>query len=376
MAVVYTGMPSMGDGNRMKTDGQRVEVLALIPARSGSKSIADKNIREIAGKPLIAHSIDHALASALVTRTIVSTDSPEYAEIARKHGAEVPFLRPEELARDDSADLGVFQHALSWLREEEGYEPEICVHLRPTCPLRDPAMIDEAVRMLVERPDLDSVRTVTAVLHPPFKMWYRGDDGMLEPVVTLPDIEEPWNEPRQNLPATFIQTAHIDAVRSRVIVEQGSMCGTRIYGLAEEKMFDIDSYGELLTVSHLMAAISRPANEGASQSGRTFCFDIDGIVATLAPGNDYSEAQPRADVIALVNKVYDAGHRVLLHTARGSVTGIDWKEFTVNQLKEWGVKYHELSFGKPAADFYVDDRMITVDQLDGVLRRLSGDNTT
>jgi len=113
--------------------------LALIPARSGSKSLPHKNVREFAGKPLLAHSIDHALAARTIGRVIVSTDSEHYAAIAREYGAETPFLRPAELATDHATDLVVFQHALAWLREHEDWEPDIVVHLRPTYPRRDPA---------------------------------------------------------------------------------------------------------------------------------------------------------------------------------------------------------------------------------------------
>src|SRR6516164_8690846 len=113
-----------------------MKVLALIPARRGSNSLPHKNIRAVGGKPLLAWSVDHALAAKKVTRTIVSTDSPDYAAIARQFGAEAPFLRPEEIAGDLSTDLEVFEHALKWLEVHEGYQPQICVHLRPTHPVR------------------------------------------------------------------------------------------------------------------------------------------------------------------------------------------------------------------------------------------------
>ena len=95
------------------------EVLAVIPARSGSKSIPHKNICEVAGKPLLAWSIEHAAASRRITRIIVSTDSSDYARIARQHGGETPFLRPISLAEDDTPDLPVFRHALDWLLEND-----------------------------------------------------------------------------------------------------------------------------------------------------------------------------------------------------------------------------------------------------------------
>lgn len=94
----------------------------------------------------------------------------------------------------------------------------------------------------------------------------------------------------------------------------------------------------------------------------TFCFDIDGVIATVTPVNDYALARPIPGTVALVNKLYALGHRIVLFTARGSVTGIDWTRVTRRQMRSFGVKYHELRFGKPAADFYIDDRMISLDQ--------------
>jgi CMP-N,N'-diacetyllegionaminic acid synthase len=342
-----------------------MNTLALIPARSGSKSIVEKNVRMVAGKPLLAWSIEQALTAEQVDRVIVSTDSEQYADIARDYGAEAPFLRPAEISGDASTDLETFEHALTWLRGHEGNVPDICVHLRPTYPLRNVSDIDAIVKLLVENTELDSVRTITEVLHPPFKMWYRADDGRLSPVVRLDGVPEPWNEPRQKLPRTYIQTANIDAVRSSVILEQHSMTGKRIFGYVEHGFHDVDTEDELRAVERML----RPRNEGAPvidpQAGdrRTFCFDIDGVIAQLAPDNNYAVAEPNREMVETVNRLYAAGHRIVLHTARGSMTGIDWREKTEEQLARWGVKYHELVLGKPAADFYIDDRMMSLEDV-------------
>ncbi len=157
------------------------EMLALIPARGGSKSIPRKNIRPFAGHPLIAYSIAAGLAAELVTRVIVSTDDEEIAAVARRYGAEAPFLRPAELAQDHTPDLPVFQHALEWLAEHEGYQPEIVVQLRPTSPFRRVAHIDQAMYRLLEQPEADSVRTVCVPFQNPFKMWRIGPDGLMQP---------------------------------------------------------------------------------------------------------------------------------------------------------------------------------------------------
>jgi CMP-N,N'-diacetyllegionaminic acid synthase len=337
-------------------------ILALIPARGGSKSIVDKNVRIVAGKPLLAWSIGHARAARLVTRTIVSTDSERYAALAREYGAETPFLRPAALAGDLSTDLETFEHALAWLREREGYEPELCVHLRPTYPLRREGLIDDVIETLLRDPTLDAVRTVTEVLHPPYKMWRRGADGVLAPLLALPGIAEPWNEPRQRLPVTYIQTANVDAVRTRVIVEQHSMTGRRIHGFVEPEFHDIDTERELIKVSRLLGAA--PAIDPTPGAHKTFCFDIDGVIAHLTPNNDYSLATPNIEVIERVNRLYAAGHRIVLHTARGFVTGRDWRQETEAQLARWGLQYHALMFGKPAADYYIDDRMLPLEDLE------------
>lgn len=340
------------------------KVLCLIPARSGSKGIPHKNVREVAGKPLMAWSIGHALASRRITRTIVSTDSEAYARVAREHGAETPFLRPAEFSGDQATDLDVFQHALNWLRVHEDYVPELCVHLRPTCPIRDATAIDEIVDLLSARPELDSVRTVTPVSHPPFKMWFRDDAGLLSPVVTVPGVKEPWNEPRQRLPPAYLQTANIDVVRTRVIVEQDSMSGQRIHGYVEPLFHDIDTPEELDRAACRLASGPNPVSD---QGPKTFCFDIDGVIATKDTENDYARSGPVPVMINRIRRLHALGHRIILFTARGSMTGIDWQDVTRGQMRDWGVPYHELKFGKPAADFYVDDRLIRESDLDWFL---------
>ena len=121
------------------------KVTAIIPARSGSKGIADKNILLINNKPLIAFSINAALKSENIDRVIVSTDSEKYAEIARFYGAETPFLRPKNISSDTSTDLEFFEQAINFFEENDNYVPEYFVHLRPTTPLRDPKVMDEAI---------------------------------------------------------------------------------------------------------------------------------------------------------------------------------------------------------------------------------------
>ena len=216
------------------------EVLALIPARGGSKGIPRKNIRDFAGAPLIAYSIAAALQAELVTRVIVSTDDPEIAETARAWGAETPFLRPAQFAQDDTTDLPVFEHALQWLRENEGYQPEIVIQLRPTSPIRPIGLLDEAVKTLIEHPEADCVRGVVPSGQNPFKMWQINREGQLEPLLRVAGLNEPYNEPRQALPDTYWQTGHIDAIRTNTILDKHSLTGNVILPLLIDPLYTVD----------------------------------------------------------------------------------------------------------------------------------------
>lgn len=220
---------------------KKPEVLAVIPARGGSKGIPRKNIRDFAGYPLIAYSIKAATQSQFVTRTIVSTDDEEIAAVAREYGAETPFLRPTEISADNTTDLPVFQHALAWLEENEHYKPDVVVQLRPTSPIRPVSMLDDAVRLLLDTPEADSVRGVVEAGQNPYKMW-RIDpkDGQMRPLIGVDGVPEAYNAPRQVLPKVYWQTGHIDAIRPGVIAKQHSMSGSKILPLVIDPSFTVD----------------------------------------------------------------------------------------------------------------------------------------
>jgi CMP-N-acetylneuraminic acid synthetase len=233
------------------------EVLALIPARGGSKGIPRKNIRPFAGHPLIAYSIAAALQAQTVTRVILSTDDTEIAEIARHFGAETPFLRPAELAADRSTDLPVFQHALNWLAEHEEYHPEIILHLHATSPVRPPGFIDRAVSLLREHPQAECVRSVVLPGQNPFKMWQIDPQtGSMQPLLTVDGVAEAYNTPRQLLPAAYLQTGHVNAIRPATIL-RGSMTGKTILPIIIDARYEIDldsltdwERGEWLVANH------------------------------------------------------------------------------------------------------------------------------
>ena len=208
------------------------EVLAIVPARGGSKGIPRKNIRSFAGYPLLAYSVAAGKQAQTVGRVLVSTDDDEIAAVAREFGAETPFLRPVALAADETTDLPVFQHALQWLRDNEGYRPDIVVQLRPTSPIRPPGLVDAAVAALLQHADADSVRGVVPAAQNPHKMWTLDGEGRpMKPLLTLPAIREAYNAPRQALPQIYWQTGHIDAIRVETILDRHSMSGERIYPL-------------------------------------------------------------------------------------------------------------------------------------------------
>lgn len=206
-----------------------LEVLALILARGGSKGIPRKNVRLFAGKPLIAYSIEQAEAARTVTRVVVSTDDVEIADVARRHGAEVPFLRPAELALDDSLDIEAFEHALRWLAEYEQYRPDLIVQLRPTEPVRYIEEIDDAVALMLAHPEATALKSVSIAQQTPYKMWC-DREGYLDPLLQLADIAEPHTLPRQRLPRVYWQNGVIDIVRPEVVAA-GRMYGDRVLPL-------------------------------------------------------------------------------------------------------------------------------------------------
>ncbi len=232
------------------------ESLAIIPARGGSKGIPRKNIRNFAGYPLIAWSIAAAKQSQRVTRVIVSTDDEEIASVAREFGAETPFMRPDEISQDGTTDLPVFEHALKWLEELEGYKPEVVVQLRPTSPIRPRGLVDEAIQILLNHKDADSVRGVVSAGQNPHKMWrISGEAGPMKNLLDVPGITEPYNAPRQVLPPIYWQTGHIDAIRTETITKGGSMSGGVIYPIIIDPRYtvDIDNLQDWARYEHLVS---------------------------------------------------------------------------------------------------------------------------
>lgn len=218
-----------------------LKILALIPARGGSKGIPRKNILNLLGKPVIAYSIQHGKASRFINRVIVSTDDAEIAEVSRQWGAEVPFIRPAEYAQDLSPDIDVFRHCLNWLREHEGYVPDLVVHLRPPGPVRRVEHIDEAIQLLIDHPEVDAVRSVTKALQSPYKMWHIAADGKLSPIMRIEGMADCQSVARQTLPPVYWQNGYVDVLRPRAVLEKNSMWGdTALPYIVNDQLFEID----------------------------------------------------------------------------------------------------------------------------------------
>jgi N-acylneuraminate cytidylyltransferase/CMP-N,N'-diacetyllegionaminic acid synthase len=217
-------------------------VLAIIPARGGSKSVPLKNIALVAGKPLIAFTLEAALTARCIERTIVTTDSPEIAEVARRYGAEVPFLRPSELAQDDTPGLVPILHAARWLQAQEGHVPEYIMCLQPTSPLRTRVDIEAAVSLAAER-EAEAVISVAPVHQHPYWMQRIDPAGRLQPY----DPQGAETVRRQALPPVYALNGAIYLARLETLLARGTWYTeeTYAYVMPAERSLDVDTAWDL-----------------------------------------------------------------------------------------------------------------------------------
>ena len=226
-----------------------IKILCIIPARSGSKGLPGKNIMNFKGKPMLSWSIEHAQKCKYTNniRIIVSTDSEEYATIARQYGAEPPFLRPSEISGDLSTDYECIKHCVDWLKEHENYESDIILHLRPTQPCRKIEVVDKCLDIFIEnREDYDSLRTVIPFDKSPYKM-YSVENNKLKPLFNeVNDIIEPYNQARQVLPQCYLHNGYIDILNTSII-NSGTISGVNIfpYIMNEYDNIDIDYISDI-----------------------------------------------------------------------------------------------------------------------------------
>lgn len=222
-------------------------ILAIIPARSGSKSIPNKNIKDYLGKPLIAWTIEQAQKSKYIDEIIVSTDSKEYSEIAQKYGAKTPFLRPKEISEDLSTDYEFMKHTIDNLETP----PYMIVHLRPTYPNRKVEDIDKAIELfkhnlMFNSQPYTSLRSVVECEFPAYKM-YSIDNKELKPLFqSVNGIKEPYNNARQLLPKTYWHNGCIDITTPSCLKEFESVSGNKIlaFEMDKKEVYDIDTLEE------------------------------------------------------------------------------------------------------------------------------------
>jgi YrbI family 3-deoxy-D-manno-octulosonate 8-phosphate phosphatase len=328
------------------------ETLALIPARGGSKGIPRKNIRDFAGYPLVAWSIVAGLQSDLVTRVIVSTDDEEIATVACEFGAETPFLRPAEFAQDNTTDLPVFEHALSWLKENEGYVPDVVVQLRPTSPIRPRGLVNDAIKILLTYPDADCVRGVVSAGQNPHKMWRlpEGENGPMKNLLDVEGLVEPYNAPRQSLPPVYWQTGHIDAIRTSSILEKKSLTGDVIYPIVIDSRYtvDIDNLQDWARYEHLVMTggldYVSPGRQRRPmpETIKLLVLDFDGVVSNNLVWTDQDGremvAASRSDSIYL-QALREAGvETVILSSETNPVVMVRAKKMGVEAVQGLGLQ--------------------------------------
>ena len=228
------------------------KIMAIVPARGGSKGVPLKNILPVAGYPLIAYSIAAAKLSSRIDRVVVSTDSQQIAETSRNYGAEVPFMRPASLADDLSPDRDFVIHALGWLEENEGVVPDYLVHLRPTTPIRDTVLVDDAIDIIVADPEATSLRSAYELPESPFKWVMRDEHGHLYPFD--PDDPRPGysNLPRQLFPTVYKPDGYVDVLRSSFVQTADDIHGDRVIGYITPICVEVDSKEDFELIEFLL----------------------------------------------------------------------------------------------------------------------------
>ena len=217
-----------------------MNIIAVIPARSGSKGVPDKNIKLLAGKPLIAYSIAVAKKSKLINRTIVSTDSKKYASLAKEYGAEVPFLRPAELAGDTSTDYEFVKHLLDWLKSNENCQPDYLVHLRPVVPLRDSRIIDSAIEAFINNTEATSLRSAHEMSETAYKK-FEIESNYFKAVGSDSFELDALNEPRQKYFKTYDPNGYVDVLKTSFVLSENKIHGNRVMPFITPMSYEIDA---------------------------------------------------------------------------------------------------------------------------------------
>jgi len=228
-----------------------MQIIAAIPARGGSKFVPQKNIRNIGGHPLITYTIAIAKMSKIIERVIVSTDSSEIANIAKKYGAEVPFIRPSEFAQDDSGDFEWLEHLINYLEKKEDKSVEYLVHLRPTTPFRKIGVVDEGINYILKNPQATSLRSVSPTPQPPHKI-FKMEGLYLKGFFDKDPRPEYYNLPRQTFPQTYVPNGYVDVVRASAIKNK-LIHGDKMLGFITDTVPDIDDESDFNNATKVLS---------------------------------------------------------------------------------------------------------------------------
>jgi N-acylneuraminate cytidylyltransferase len=331
--------------------------IAFIPVRGGSKSIPLKNIKKINGQPLVYWTTKAANDSANIEKVVIATDSADITCTVQSFGLPKVSVydRKPENATDSAGTESVI---LEYIDAANPAPEDNFILIQATSPLLSAKMIDDMFERW-KKSGTDSALSCVRT-----KRFYWSENG------TPLNYDFRARPRRQEFTGWLTENGacYINSV-ANILRDKCRLSG-RVYAheMPEETAVEIDELSDWIVVEKLL----RIANPKPIPTDKTFCFDIDGVLGEKADakdlGGDYSKNTPNREIITLCNCLYDAGNKIVLHTARGSGTGYDWRDMTEKQLADWGVKYHALHFGKPAADFYVDDRAMTLEMLKGLSR--------
>lgn len=239
-------------------------VLALITARSGSKSISDKNLQKIGDRSLLAWSASCISKCSVFYNSVISTDSPDYADEVKPYNIEAPFLRPKELAQDKSTDAEVFAHLISWLQVNSEL-PEWIAHFRPTTPFRNPTFIDAQVLNFLadsDRCQWTAARSVHQMTESAYKFFELQDELQLVSIFKRESSLDKSNFPKESFPKTYIPNGYIDLIRTSHFLKENKLHGNKVKAIITDPTIEIDSYHDLMDAnihnsanSHLMKLV-------------------------------------------------------------------------------------------------------------------------
>jgi CMP-N,N'-diacetyllegionaminic acid synthase len=228
------------------------DVIAIIPARSGAKTVTDKNIKLLSDHPLLAYSIAAAKLSKSIDRVIVSTNSKKYADIAKYYGAETPFMRPDKYSNDTSMDRDFLLHAMEWLKANENIVPNYWVHLRPTTPLRDFRVIDSAIELIKNHQDSTSLRSAHEAPETPFK-WFKKSGDNFKGI-----FNDDTNLPKEAFDKVYIPNGYVDIVKATYVMSNPGIHGDSMIGFVSPVCSEVDSIEEF---DYIQYQINRDGTE-------------------------------------------------------------------------------------------------------------------